>query len=51
MTDNTYCFRFESAKQKQEFKIAATIENKSMNEILGEFVVRYLSEKKGTKIA
>jgi hypothetical protein len=47
--NNTFLYRFETAEQKLEFKIAATIDKKSMNEVFGEFVARYLLEKKGTK--
>ena len=37
-------FRFKDEKQKREFKIRAFNLEKSMNELLGDLVERYLSE-------
>ena len=39
-------FRFESEKQKREFKFIAFTLNKSMNGLLGEIVNRFLKETK-----
>lgn len=46
MVNNPFPFRFPSREIKQEFKITAFNLNKSMNELLGEIVVRYLKETK-----
>lgn len=40
-------FRFPSETVKRDFKVLAFNMNKSMNELLGEIVIRYLSEMKG----
>lgn len=39
-------FRFKDENQKREFKVIAFNLNKSMNELLGELVARYLDEIK-----
>ena len=39
-------FRFKSLEQKREFKVLAFENEKSMNELLGDLVDRYLSEIK-----
>lgn len=44
--DTRYTFRFPTRETRQEFKILAATLNKSMNELLGEIVVRYLKETK-----
>ena len=46
MAKNRYPFRFPDEDIKHQFKICAVIENKSINELLGEIVVRYLKETK-----
>jgi hypothetical protein len=38
-------FRFPSEDSKKQFKLIAFNLNKSMNELLGEIVTRYLEEK------
>jgi hypothetical protein len=39
-------FRFKDENQKREFKVRAFNLDKSMNELLGELVARYLEEIK-----
>lgn len=46
MTNNSYLFRFPTSEDKKNFKLVATNLNKTMNELLGELVTRYLREKK-----
>lgn len=41
-----FLFRFPDENVRREFKILAVSLNKSMNELLGEIVVRYLKEIK-----
>ena len=41
-----FVFRFPDADTKLNFRVAAAKLNKSMNELLGEIVTRYLEETK-----
>jgi hypothetical protein len=41
---NAFPFRFKDEKQKREFKVRAFYLDKSMNELLGDLVTRYLDE-------
>lgn len=41
---NAFPFRFKDEKQKREFKVRAFNLEKSMNELLGDLVTRYLDE-------
>jgi hypothetical protein len=41
-----FVFRFPDADTKLNFSVAAAKLNKSMNELLGEIVTRYLEETK-----
>lgn len=40
-----FLFRFPSEDSKKDFRLIAFSLNKSMNELLGEIVTRYLEEK------
>lgn len=45
MKDETqFLFRFPTMETRQAFKLQAVLANKSMTELLGDLVVRYLSE-------
>lgn len=46
MTNNQFLFRFKDVAERQAFKLEAVKLNKSMNELLGEIVGRYLKETK-----
>ena len=41
-----FLFRFPDESVRREFKLLAVSLDKSMNELLGEIVVRYLKETK-----
>lgn len=41
-----FVFRFPDADTKLDFRVAAAKLNKSMNELLGDIVIRYLEETK-----
>lgn len=46
MTNTQFLFRFETVQEKIDFKIEATKQNKSMNQLMGEQVARLLKETK-----
>ena len=44
-----FLYRFPNENIKREFKVHAANQNKSMTELLGEIVTRYLEETKRVK--
>lgn len=46
MTTSVFSYRFPSEEIRREFKVCAFNQNKSMNELMGEIIVRYLRETK-----
>ena len=45
-----FVFRFPDADTKLDFRVAAAKLNKSMNELLGDIVIRYLEETKESQL-
>ena len=41
-----FLFRFPSDNSKRDFRVEAAKQNKSMNELLGDLVIRFLRDKK-----
>ena len=48
MTNTQFLLRFDTIEEKIDFKVEATKQNKSMNQLLGELIKGYLRKvKKG----